>query len=85
MIFQNTLATFNLSCPSGKRETEGFHWIRKESDMAKYITRLDFSYQRGFTVSFCVPEEWSKEQLGEKVDRTCSVFHAKFVAIKEEQ
>jgi len=78
MIFANSKASFPLRCPSGKQETEGFHWIRKESEVAKFVTHLDFSYNDGFVVTFCVPREWSSEQLVEVIDRVCVQYSDKF-------
>jgi hypothetical protein len=83
MKFRNSKATFSLKCPSGKRETEAFHWIRKESEVAKYVTRLDFTYQDGFIVTFVVPFDWHAGELDNVVERTCLQFTNKFIVIKE--
>ena len=79
MILRNTDAVFNLRCPRRKQETEAFHWIRKESGVAEFVTCLDFSYQRGFVVRFVVPAEWSSDKLTETVDRVCMAYHDKFM------
>lgn len=83
MIFRNYINTFNLKCPSGKRETEAFHWIRKESEIAKYVANLDFNYKNGFVVGFYVPFGWSADEAGNVIERTLLEYNTKFVVIKE--
>lgn len=80
MIFRNSHAWFNLKCPTGKRETEAFHWIRKETELSAFIGGLDFSYQKGFKVLFYVPREWSAIELEDKVDRTINRYNELFLA-----
>ncbi len=71
-------ATVSFSPPGGKRETEAFHWIRKEWEFGKWVSRVNFSYNDGFSVIFCVPVEWSDEQLIDVMVEAKSAFNDKF-------
>jgi len=78
LIVKNYNAVIPLKCPPGKRETEAFHWIRKESEIAQFVTRLDFSYQRGFRVEFVVPKEWTPDQQEQIIDRVMLAYGQAF-------
>lgn len=66
--------------PRRKKESEAFHWLRKDSQIAKYVLRVNFSYRDGFDVTFAVPADWSPAQLSKVIDGVQLEYHCLFMS-----
>lgn len=56
---------FNLGPVVKGEEDNAFVWIRKKSPVAKYITSINMSYQRGWEIELVHPQEIGPHQMSE--------------------